>query len=136
MDPFSFLQQEPDLIDDLIIGNFNFSPDLFGLTPAPPPPPELTQSSFIPYTTTCIDAQQNSQLGVNGNIHRRLIGLLRRIPVTKPEKREPEQSRGFRHMMNERQRRERLSQSYADLNSMIPFRAKVGYLAAEPVHAM
>lgn len=36
-----------------------------------------------------------------------------------------ESSRGFRHMMRERQRREKLSQSYADLYAMVAARSKV-----------
>lgn len=36
-----------------------------------------------------------------------------------------ESSRGFRHMMRERQRREKLSQSYADLYAMVSSRSKV-----------
>jgi len=36
-----------------------------------------------------------------------------------------ESSRGFRHMMRERQRREKLSQSYADLYAMVAPRSKV-----------
>lgn len=35
-----------------------------------------------------------------------------------------ESSRGFRHMMRERQRREKLSQSYADLYAMVSSRSK------------
>jgi hypothetical protein len=39
-----------------------------------------------------------------------------------------ESSRGFRHMMRERQRREKLSQSYADLYAMVAARSKVSVL--------
>jgi hypothetical protein len=41
-----------------------------------------------------------------------------------------ESSRGFRHMMRERQRREKLSQSYADLYAMVAARSKVSLLLA------
>lgn len=38
--------------------------------------------------------------------------------------------RGFQHMMRERLRRERLSQSYEDLHSMLPLGTKVNYIAS------
>jgi hypothetical protein len=44
-----------------------------------------------------------------------------------------ESSRGFRHMMRERQRREKLSQSYADLYAMVVARSKVSVLLSGPV---
>ncbi|WVZ60496.1 hypothetical protein U9M48_010509 [Paspalum notatum var. saurae] len=45
-----------------------------------------------------------------------------------PRRRQPagavESSRGFRHMMRERQRREKLSQSYADLHALVAARSR------------
>ncbi|MQL78700.1 hypothetical protein Taro_011131 [Colocasia esculenta] len=59
-----------------------------------------------------------------GNIHRRVLECLKRMPVEKEERKAAEGSRCFRHMMRERRRREKLSQSYADLHSMIVPRPK------------
>ncbi|CAA6675262.1 unnamed protein product [Spirodela intermedia] len=61
------------------------------------------------------------------NIHRRMIEYLRRMPVQREK--EVECSRSMRHMMRERQRRERLSQSYADLYHMIHPQPKVPHLS-------
>ncbi|CAA7388048.1 unnamed protein product [Spirodela intermedia] len=85
--------------------------------PAPaPPPPAVQGSAFRRY------GRERRRVGGGGggrvNIHRRMIEYLRRMPVQKREK-EVECSRSMRHMMRERQRRERLSQSYADLYHMI-----------------
>ncbi|XP_020598371.1 transcription factor BHLH148-like, partial [Phalaenopsis equestris] len=76
--------------------------------------------------------------GDGRNIHRRIIELLRRIQRGKQSgsgkgggggggiesSKGGEGSRVFRHMMRERQRRERLSQSYADLHAMLSARTK------------
>ncbi|KAM0884391.1 hypothetical protein ACQ4PT_030995 [Festuca glaucescens] len=73
------------------------------------------------------------------NIHRRMMGVLGRMAPGSGEEEEElpqqqeqkqqhvgavESSRGFRHMMRERQRREKLSQSYADLYAMVSSRSK------------
>ncbi|KAJ1293670.1 hypothetical protein BS78_01G086600 [Paspalum vaginatum] len=50
------------------------------------------------------------------------------MEVEEPRRRQPagsvESSRGFRHMMRERQRREKLSQSYADLHALVAARSR------------
>ncbi|XP_072977991.1 transcription factor BHLH148-like [Typha angustifolia] len=74
-------------------------------------------------TTECSSSGLGRGSGPN-NIHRRVIELLRKIPRTPEDSRGVEGSRGFRHMMRERQRREKLSQSYADLYSMLSSRSK------------
>ncbi|KAF8675469.1 hypothetical protein HU200_047841 [Digitaria exilis] len=48
----------------------------------------------------------------------------RQPPQQLPAAAAVESSRGFRHMMRERQRREKLSQSYADLYAMVAARSK------------
>lgn len=51
-------------------------------------------------------------------------------PPRRPQRQQPagaaavESSRGFRHMMRERQRREKLSQSYADLHALVASRSR------------
>ncbi|XP_020693884.2 transcription factor BHLH148 [Dendrobium catenatum] len=88
------------------------------------------RSAFSKYTgpIAAPPQAQGSGGGGGGNIHRRIIELLRRIRRGKQESKGGggggsssggEGSRGFRHMMRERQRRERLSQSYADLYAIL-----------------
>nr|ACG27741.1 helix-loop-helix DNA-binding domain containing protein [Zea mays] len=48
----------------------------------------------------------------------------RRQPAGGPAAAAVESSRGFRHMMRERQRREKLSQSYADLHALVAARSR------------
>lgn len=83
----------------------------------------------------------SSSSGGRGNIHRRVMDTLGRIgsggdqvrqeerQEEPPQQQQPagavESSRGFRHMMRERQRREKLSQSYADLYAMLSSRSRV-----------
>ena len=66
------------------------------------------------------------------NIHRRIISLLKSIwkpePNPKNCKIDDGGSREFRHMMRERRRREKLSQNYSELYSILAPRSKVFYL--------
>ncbi|KAG6469070.1 transcription factor BHLH148-like [Zingiber officinale] len=91
-----------------------------------PPPPEVHRSAFRRY-----EGEQMSECSISGagtgggNMHRRVVEMLKRI--SKAEEQAPSpvaNSRGFRHMMRERQRREKLSESYAGLYSMIASKSK------------
>ncbi|XP_051178448.1 transcription factor BHLH148 isoform X1 [Lolium perenne] len=101
-----------------------------------PLPAPASQSAFQDYRATA-----GTRGGRNGNvnIHRRMMGVLGRMAPGSGEEEEElpqqqeqkqqhvgavESSRGFRHMMRERQRREKLSQSYADLYAMVSSRSK------------
>ncbi|KAL0924603.1 hypothetical protein M5K25_005447 [Dendrobium thyrsiflorum] len=95
-----------------------------------PPSPAARRSAFSKYTGPIAAPQAQGSGGGGGNIHRRIIELLRRIRRGKQDSKGGggggcgsssggEGSRGFRHMMRERQRRERLSQSYADLYAIL-----------------
>uniref|UniRef100_A0A0D9VYT4 BHLH domain-containing protein n=1 Tax=Leersia perrieri TaxID=77586 RepID=A0A0D9VYT4_9ORYZ len=127
------------------------SPELpFGLIaspePSPPPPSETRHGAFQDYA----GAMPVMGGGGGTNIHRRVLDVLGRMGTAgagaavagergieeEEEEEEPrrrrgngqggdvESSRGFRHMMRERQRREKLSQSYADLYAMVSSRSK------------
>ncbi|XP_020576250.1 transcription factor BHLH148-like [Phalaenopsis equestris] len=110
------------------------------------PPSQATwPSSFSKYTRPTsavppgvLSSMSRARGGDGRNIHRRIIELLRRIQRGKQSgsgkgggggggiesSKGGEGSRVFRHMMRERQRRERLSQSYADLHAMLSARTK------------
>ncbi|KAG0458306.1 hypothetical protein HPP92_023463 [Vanilla planifolia] len=135
MDPnfFSFSTQEALFsYSDLHLWDIPLEPFFDTLAaisdPFPPSPPFRRRSAFSKYSgtrTAAVREPENSRR----NIHYRLIELLRRIEGNKQAAKcrrvgSGEQSRGFRHMMRERHRRERLSQSYADLHSMLSPRAK------------
>ncbi|XP_042486698.1 transcription factor BHLH148 isoform X2 [Macadamia integrifolia] len=115
MDPFF-----PDELQNPLLW---FSP-----SPPPPPQPQLNQSTFVRYTrpTEGLRSEQNSISNPRNqrNIHKRMIELLRAIATAKNENRELENERSYRHMMNERLRREKQKQSYAALRSMLPPQTK------------
>ncbi|XP_042443811.1 transcription factor BHLH148-like [Zingiber officinale] len=91
-----------------------------------PPPREVYRSAFRRYEGAHMTECSISGAGTGGgNMHRRVVEMLKRI--SKAEEQAPSpvaNSRGFRHMMRERQRREKLSQNYADLYSIIASRSK------------
>ncbi|CAL9186773.1 transcription factor BHLH148 [Musa acuminata AAA Group] len=100
------------------------------IDPPVAPPPPAHWSAFGRYARSegaqmseCCSSETRSGGDGGRNIHRRVIEMLRSIPKGE-EPSGVETSRGFRHMMRERQRREKLSQSYADLYSMIASRSK------------
>ncbi|EMS63808.1 Transcription factor bHLH92 [Triticum urartu] len=103
-----------------------------------PLPEVASQSACRQYRGVGLELPGTARGGTgNGiNIHRRMMDVLGRMgPATEEEERPQHQqqqaagavesSRGFRHMMRERQRREKLSQSYADLHAMVSSRSKV-----------
>ncbi|XP_010923470.1 transcription factor BHLH148 [Elaeis guineensis] len=131
MDPFPFRLQGDDEYQEYL--NLAFSPPLsFDLLPAISNPQLPPQSAFVDYTTFNGETSSQSsgcrQQQTGGrNIHRRVIGFLRTIPMaTRQEsfRDVPEASKEFRHLMRERERRERLSQGYADLRHMLCTRSK------------
>uniref|UniRef100_A0A0E0IPT8 BHLH domain-containing protein n=1 Tax=Oryza nivara TaxID=4536 RepID=A0A0E0IPT8_ORYNI len=130
------------------------SPELpFGLIASPEPEQaaaEARQSAFQEYGGA-VHAGAPAAAGAvttgGTNIHRRVMDVLGRMgggggggekgegeemeeEEEVPQRRrrgqgaDVESSRGFRHMMRERQRREKLSQSYADLYAMVSSRSK------------
>ncbi|KAM0929675.1 hypothetical protein ACQ4PT_001684 [Festuca glaucescens] len=103
-----------------------------------PLPAPASQSAFQDYRATAGTRRGGSGRSSSVNIHRRMMGVLGRMAPGSGEEEEElpqqqeqkqhagavESSRGFRHMMRERQRREKLSQSYADLYAMVSSRSK------------
>uniref|UniRef100_A0A0D3FNV6 BHLH domain-containing protein n=1 Tax=Oryza barthii TaxID=65489 RepID=A0A0D3FNV6_9ORYZ len=110
------------------------SPELpFGLIASPEPEPEpeqaaaeARQSAFQEYGGA-VHAGAPAAAGAvttgGTNIHRRVMDVLGRSGRRRRRGGEGG-GRGFRHMMRERQRREKLSQSYADLYAMVSSRSK------------
>ncbi|XVF62967.1 hypothetical protein PTKIN_Ptkin09bG0051200 [Pterospermum kingtungense] len=96
-------------------------------TPAPPPP--VCSSAFVPYPNTSrtelgLEAASGSN-GVNsGNMNKRMIEFLRKSWPTTTQAQDIEKDRCFRHMMNERMRREKQKRSYLDLYSILPLGTK------------
>uniref|UniRef100_A0ACD5WA49 Uncharacterized protein n=1 Tax=Avena sativa TaxID=4498 RepID=A0ACD5WA49_AVESA len=103
-----------------------------------PLPEPARQSAFQYYRAAAgTSIRGGGNCNGNGNIHRRMMGMLGRMGQgTGDEELPPQQhqhqqqasavesSRGFRHMMRERQRREKLSQSYADLYALVSSRSR------------
>jgi hypothetical protein len=125
MDPSSYSFQ-----DDI----WSLSPEVnFDLTtvfeflsePALSPCPVVHHGAFEKYVR---DKEWSKPIsgGICGNkMHKSVIAMLRNMKKDTTESGKAESSRGFRHMIRERQRREKLSQSYADLYAMLSCRSKV-----------
>ncbi|XP_010911272.2 transcription factor BHLH148 isoform X1 [Elaeis guineensis] len=132
MDPFTSFSEELIHGDNMLYWAFSPAPafDLVATIPEPAivDPPVVHRSAFRPYARP--DNGQIKEAVSSGNgdhrksIHQRMIEMVRRIPKAKEECKGVEMSRGFKHMMRERQRREKLSQRYADLYSMLSSRSK------------
>lgn len=123
--------------------------DLIASLSEPLPMVVESQSAFREYRGVGLELPGTIRGGGTGvgsksNIHRRMMDVLGRMGPSaggsyceegqeeRPQHQQQQQaagavesSRGFRHMMRERQRREKLSQSYADLYAMVSSRSKV-----------
>ncbi|XP_040999722.1 transcription factor bHLH92-like [Juglans microcarpa x Juglans regia] len=90
--------------------------------------PPVKQSAFVAYTEgPRIEfgaGNWNSGWNRGNNMNKRMVEFLRRSWHPKIEIQEHEKERGFRHMMNERARREKQKQSYMALHSVLPFGTK------------
>ncbi|XP_038985505.1 transcription factor BHLH148-like [Phoenix dactylifera] len=130
MDPFTSFSEELIHGDSMLYWAFSPEPAFNLVTTVPEPvapweAPAVLRSAFTPYTgRRIIEAASFGNGGRRKSIHRRMIEMLRRIPKAKEECKGVEMSRGFKHKMRERQRREKLSQSYADLYSLLSSRSK------------
>ena len=96
------------------------------------PASSVGRSAFVPYRNTPrielgLESAAACNNGVNsGNVNKRMIEFLRKSWSTMTETKDTEKKRGFRHMMNERMRREKQKTSYLALHSMLPLGTKVG----------
>ncbi|KAG0448305.1 hypothetical protein HPP92_027890 [Vanilla planifolia] len=127
MDPL-FPYEEPPTEEDFSLWDFAAEPlsDFMAAVSQPLPPLPRPRPPWIAFSRPSQGVEWSALPRPTGagNIHRRMIYLLRRIHISHQESKaiaaaSGEGSRGFRHMMRERQRRERLSQSYADLHTML-----------------
>lgn len=138
MDPFSF-QDEIMQLEDIYFPIF--SPDPFAFIPIAteteiqsPASVLLSKKERADYIASCFveysrakdeHVRRNLELKSNEwrNIHGRVIEYLRKIPQPNNPKMETRVERNcsrlFRHMMKERLRREKISQCYTDLYSII-----------------
>ncbi|XP_043697768.1 transcription factor BHLH148 [Telopea speciosissima] len=102
--------------------------ELLWFAAPPPPQPQVNWSSFVRYTKPSEGSRPDeNSISIprnDRNMHKRMIELLRAIPTARKENREIENDRSYRHMMNERLRREKQKQSYAALRSMLPPQTK------------
>lgn len=108
----------------------DFQSDVFWCEAFEAPP--VSRSAFVAYTEEPrigFGAANSGSGPTNpGNVNKRMMKFLRRSWHLRIEIQEHEKERGFRHMMNERVRRERQKQSYMALHSTLPFGTKVcGY---------
>lgn len=90
--------------------------------------PQVNQSAFVPYRDTPrneFGAENSGNMKNCVNMKKRMVEFLRRSWHPRNEIQEYEKERGFRHMMNERMRRERQKQNYMTLHSMLPLGTKV-----------
>ncbi|GMN53505.1 hypothetical protein TIFTF001_022642 [Ficus carica] len=86
--------------------------------------PPARESAFVPYRENSVSCTNNGTC----NINKRILGFLSRSSISTTSaktgvdqiKQEHEKERCFRHMMNERTRREKQKQSYMGLHSMLP----------------
>ncbi|XP_078159975.1 transcription factor BHLH148-like [Carex rostrata] len=133
MDPSSSFSFQDDIFAGEIspMPMWSLSPEVnFDLTgfeflPDPVEPPRVVRrSAFENYVRPNGGVQPVSSSTCGNNIHMRVIAVLRNMKKDTKESRAAESSRGFRHMIRERQRREKLSQSYADLYDALSCRSK------------
>ncbi|KAM2212175.1 hypothetical protein COP1_022372 [Malus domestica] len=87
------------------------------------PPVVLNQSAFVLYTNTPVIDKLPSDVTKSMNTNKRMLQFLRKSwqPATARNEAEPDgKHRAFRHMINERMRREKQKQSYLALHSLLP----------------
>lgn len=90
----------------------------------PPPPTASTQSAFVQYrdlpTINYLNGSNYSQ-----SMSKRMLAFLRKsFPVETNKVQENERERGFRHMINERMRRQRQRHCCLALHSILPLGTK------------
>ncbi|XP_031495343.1 transcription factor bHLH92 isoform X2 [Nymphaea colorata] len=93
-----------------------------------PDVPQASESAFVPYLrpeTRHLNLNLNRNLNPKGkNMNKRVIELLRRIQAAGVMGQELEHDFGYRHMINERQRRGKLRRNFEILQSLLPPKTK------------
>ncbi|KAK1287602.1 hypothetical protein QJS10_CPB19g01145 [Acorus calamus] len=118
-----------DMVEDLPYFQDPLEPDF--LCPLPfdcldigAPPDPIGWATFAPYTSNQPNAGPPTA-APSENIHKRVIGFLSRTATLNPR---PDRmvgtGRSHQHMIQERQRRVKLSQQYANLHAMLPSGSK------------
>ncbi|XP_078178206.1 transcription factor BHLH148-like [Carex rostrata] len=103
----------------------NFDLTGFEFLPNPVEPPSVVcRSAFENYIRPSGGVQSVFGSKCGNNIHMRVIVMLRNMKKDTKENQAVESSRGYRHMIRERQRREKLSQSYGNLYDVLSSRSK------------
>ncbi|KAI6694159.1 hypothetical protein NL676_021869 [Syzygium grande] len=104
--------------------------DIFWFDQSGPPPPP-SWSAFSPYAaSSAVDPywlpgqDRGFKPNPGKNMNKRMMEFLRRSWAEPRQTGEFESERGFRHMMNERMRRERQKHSYSALHSVLPHGTK------------
>ncbi|KAA8548753.1 hypothetical protein F0562_000437 [Nyssa sinensis] len=92
-----------------------FQEEMFLLEAAAPP---ANRSDFVRYSERPIEGFR-MKISNHRNINRRMIEFLRSNRRQVMESKRPEKERCFRHMINERIRREKQKQSYLALHSVL-----------------
>ncbi|TYJ20153.1 hypothetical protein E1A91_A09G242600v1 [Gossypium mustelinum] len=84
-----------------------------------------TRTAFAPYCNTPRQVEPGRNDGGNSeNMNKKMIGFLKKSWPATVETKDGEKERCFRHMMNERIRREKQKRSYSALHSMLPLGTK------------
>ncbi|KAF3789012.1 Transcription factor [Nymphaea thermarum] len=92
--------------------------------------PQASVSAFVPYLRPetkhlNVNPNPNPNRNLKGkNMNKRVIELLRRIQAVGVMGQELEHDLGYRHMINERQRRGKLRQNFKILQSLLPPKTK------------
>ncbi|KAK8511151.1 hypothetical protein V6N13_013569 [Hibiscus sabdariffa] len=85
-----------------------------------------TPSAFVPYSGVDLGLERRVVSGGRscGNLNKRVVGFLKKSWPAAVDANDGEKERCFRHMMNERMRREKQKSSYLALHSMLPHGTK------------
>ncbi|KAK8507279.1 hypothetical protein V6N13_070065 [Hibiscus sabdariffa] len=83
-------------------------------------------SAFVPYSGIHLGSERSVVSGGRscGNLNKRVVGFLKKSWPAAVDAKDGEKGRCFRHMMNERMRREKQKSSYFALHSMLPHGTK------------
>ncbi|KAL4282968.1 hypothetical protein GQ457_16G029520 [Hibiscus cannabinus] len=105
---------DSELIKQLLQG------EIFWYETTTPTATATAPSAFVPYSGVDLGLGGRSC----GNLNKRVVGFLKKSWPAAVDANDGEKERSFRHMMNERMRREKQKSSYLALHSMLPHGTK------------